>query len=159
MEYFLWHCQSKHRYINNSKPIPSWAIIWLKSNDEICLPAILSEQRAWLEIQNLHMRFVIIKVRNPLLSTVSRGPLYIIAHASGSWDWPTWLNKPWSGILIMISKLRQSTICYAGLLGRWDKWIVDQESDVQSIFFLNTYMRLRALKALYFCFCNFSEKL
>ena len=32
-------------------------------------------------------------------------------------------------------KIRQSTIYYAGLLGRWDKRIVDQESDVPSIIF------------------------
>ena len=31
------------------------------------------------------------------------------------------------------SKIRQSTIYYAGLLGRWDKGIVAQESDVPSI--------------------------
>ena len=30
----------------------------------------------------------------------------------------------------------QSTIYYAGLLGRWDKQIVDQESDVPSIIFV-----------------------
>ena len=42
------------------------------------------------------MRFVILKVRNPLLCTVSRGPHYIIARSPGLWDWPTWLNKPWS---------------------------------------------------------------
>ena len=29
-------------------------------------------------------------------------------------------------------KIGQSTIYYAGLLGRWDKGIVDQESDVPS---------------------------
>ena len=33
-------------------------------------------------------------------------------------------------------QIRQSTIYYAGLLGRWDKQIVDQESDVPSIFTL-----------------------
>ena len=33
-------------------------------------------------------------------------------------------------------KIRQSTIYYSGLLGRWDKQIVDQESDVPSIIFL-----------------------
>ena len=32
-------------------------------------------------------------------------------------------------------KIRQSTIYYAGLLGRWDKRIVDQESDVPSVIF------------------------
>ena len=41
-----------------------------------------------------YMRFVILKVRNLLQCTVSRGPLYVIAHSSGSWDWPMWLNKP-----------------------------------------------------------------
>ena len=30
-------------------------------------------------------------------------------------------------------EIRQSTIYYGGLLGRWDKQIVDQESDVPSI--------------------------
>ena len=33
----------------------SWAIIWLKSNDEKYLPAILGKQRAWQEIQNLYV--------------------------------------------------------------------------------------------------------
>ena len=39
-------------------------------------------------------------------------------------------------ILQTLLKIRQSTIYYAGLLGRWDKQIVDQESDVPSIIFL-----------------------
>ena len=60
-----------------------------------CKKRILGKWRAWQEIQNLHMRFVILKVRNPLLCTVSRGPLYVIACSSGLWDWPTWLNIPW----------------------------------------------------------------
>ena len=33
-------------------------------------------------------------------------------------------------------EIRQSTIYYDGLLGRWDKRIVNQESDVPSIIFL-----------------------
>ena len=56
-------------------------------------------------------------------------------------------------------KIRQSTIYYAGLLGRWDKQIVDQESDVPSIIFFYTFYRLRALKTLYFYFCNFIKKI
>ena len=32
------------------------------------------------------MRFVILKVRNQLLFTVSKEPLYIIARSLGSWD-------------------------------------------------------------------------
>ena len=43
-----------------------------------------------------------------------------------------------------------------GLLGRWDKRIVDQKSDVPSSIFLYTFYRLRALKTLYFC--NFIKK-
>ena len=34
-----------------------------------------------------------------------------------------------------LREIRQSTIYYAGLLGQWNKWIVDQESDVPSIIF------------------------
>ena len=37
----------------------------------------LGERRAWREIQNLYMRFVILKVRNPLLCTLSKEPLYV----------------------------------------------------------------------------------
>ena len=60
-------------------------------------------------------------------------------------------------------EIRQSTIYYAGLLGRWDKWIVDQGSDVPSLIFFCTSYRdrppwLRALKTLYFYFCNFMKK-
>ena len=36
-------------------------------------------------------------------------------------------------ISVPSTKIRKSTIYYAGLLGRWDKWIVGQESDVSSI--------------------------
>ena len=34
-------------------------------------------------------------------------------------------------------KIRQFTTQYAGLLGQWDKQLVDQASDVPSIFFHN----------------------
>ena len=57
------------------------------------------------------------------------------------------------------AKIRQSTIYYAELLGRWDKRIIDQESDVPSIIIFYTFYRLRALKTLYFYFCNFIEKI
>ena len=33
-----------------------------------------------------YSRFVIIKVRNPILCTVKSGPLYVIEHSPGSWD-------------------------------------------------------------------------
>ena len=52
-------------------------------------------------------------------------------------------------------EIRQSTIYYDGLLGRWDNGIVNQESDVPSIISLYTFYRLRALKTIYFYFCNF----
>ena len=56
-------------------------------------------------------------------------------------------------------EIRQSTIYYAGLLGRWYKRIVDQESDIPSIISLYTFYRLRALKTLYFYFCIFFKKI
>ena len=52
------------------------------------------------------------------------------------------------------SEIRQSVIYYAGSMGRWDKWIVDQASDVPSIIFF----RLRVLNTLQFYFCNFIKK-
>ena len=52
-------------------------------------------------------------------------------------------------------EIRQSAIYYAGLLGRWDKQIIDQESDVPSIIFSYTFYRHRALKTLNFHSCNF----
>ena len=56
------------------------------------------------------------------------------------------------------SEIRQSTIYYAGLLGRWDKRIIDQESDVPSIIVFHTFYKLRELRTLYFYFCNFIKK-
>ena len=50
----------------------------------------------------------------------------------------------------MLHEIRQSTIYYAGLLGRWDKQIVDQESDAPSVIFFYTFYRLKALKTLNF---------
>ena len=38
---------------------------------------------------------------------------------------------------LLLCKIRQSTIWYAGLLGRWDKWLVDQASDGPSINFFS----------------------
>ena len=43
--------------------------------------------------------------------------------------------------LELISEIRQSTILYAGSLGRWDKHLVDQASDVPSIFFFHKILR------------------
>ena len=40
------------------------------------------------------------------------------------------------------SEIRQSTIYYAGLLGWWNKWIVDQESDVPSTIFFILFIDL-----------------
>ena len=50
-------------------------------------------------------------------------------------------------------EIRQSTIYYAGSLGRWDKRLVDQASDIPSIFFFFIISsRLRALKTIIFFF-------
>ena len=58
-----------------------------------------------------------------------------------------------------ISKIRQSTIYNAGLLGRWSKRIVDQASDVPSIILFSSFLRLRTLQTLFlFFFLNFFNK-
>ena len=45
-------------------------------------------------------------------------------------------------------------------MGRWDKWLINQVSDVPSIiFFFIISHRLRALKTLYFHFCKVIEKI
>ena len=53
------------------------------------------------------------------------------------------------------AKIRQSTIYYAGLLGRWDKRIVDQESDVPSIIFFILIIDLGHSKLFIFIFVLF----
>ena len=59
---------------------------------------------------------------------------------------------------MLVLEIRQSTIYYAGLLGRWDKRIVDQESDVPSIIFFILFMDLEHSKLFIFYFCNFIKK-
>ena len=44
---------------------------------------------------------------------------------------------------------------FASSLVCWDKWLIDQVSDVPSIIFFIISHRLRALKTLYFYFCKF----
>ena len=53
------------------------------SSGRLVFPVILGKRRAWREIQNLYMRFVILKVRNPLLCKYCfKGtPLYYRAFA------------------------------------------------------------------------------
>ena len=57
---------------------------------KVVLSSTLGKWRAWCEIPNLCMRFVILNVRNPLLCTVSMGPLYGIVYGivclHGLWD-------------------------------------------------------------------------
>ena len=37
-------------------------------------------------------------------------------------------------------KIRQSSIWYAGLLGRWDKQLINQAFDVPSIIFFHNFL-------------------
>ena len=46
-----------------------------------------------------------------------------------------WVRKKYEKKCPSSLEIRQSTIYYAGLLGRWNKRIVDQESELPSIFF------------------------
>ena len=49
---------------------------------------------------------LILKIRFLLLCTVSRGLLYIIiTYLPGSWDWPTWLNKPLIGPTLVVQSV------------------------------------------------------
>ena len=50
---------------------------------------------------------------------------------------------------MMKFEIRQSTIYYTGLLGRWDKRIIDQESDVSSIIFFIIFIDLGHSKRLH----------
>ena len=52
-------------------------------------------------------------------------------------------------------EIRQSTIYYAGLLGRWDKRIVDQASDVPSIIFFHNFLQNSLQKSFQFIFLFF----
>ena len=68
------------------------------------------------------------------------------------------IGVPYFHILDINGEIRQPTIYYAESLGRWDKVIVNQESDITIIIFFNTFYRFRALKTLYFYFCDFIKK-
>ena len=50
-------------------------------------------------------------------------------------------NESLLQISVYVFKIRQFTIKYARSLGRWDKQIVDKESDVPCIIFFNTFHR------------------
>ena len=53
------------------------------------------------------------------------------------------------------SKIRQSTIYYAGLLGRWYKQTVDQASDVPSIISFHDFLQNSLQKSFQFIFLFF----
>ena len=56
-----------------------------------------------------------------------------------------------------IAEMKSDNLQFSTLV-RWDKWLVDQASDVPSIFFIISH-RLRALKTLYFYFSKFIKKI
>ena len=62
------------------------------------------------------------------------------------------------GALQFSVEIRQSTIQYAGLLGLWDKRLIDHVSDAPGIFFFIVSYGLRAPKTRYFHFCNFEKR-
>ena len=55
-------------------------------------------------------------------------------------------------------KIRQSTIYYAGLIGGWDKRIVDHESDVPSTIFFILFTDLGHSKHFIFIFVILYKK-
>jgi hypothetical protein len=58
-----------------------------------------------------------------------------------------------------LKKRRRSTIYYAGLLGRWDKKIVYQESNVPSIIFFILFLDLGHSKLFISIFVILKKKL
>ena len=61
-------------------------------------------------------------------------------------------------VFIRTVKIHQFTKEYAGLLGRWDKWIVDQASDVPSIiFFFHDLLQNLLQKAFQFILFIFNK--
>ena len=56
------------------------------------------------------------------------------------------------------SEIRQSSISYTGSLGRWDKWLIDQSSDVPSIIFFIISYRLRGIQNSLFLFFRVIKK-
>ena len=76
-------------------------------------------------------------------------------YMSKNWDLQFTLAYAWHGS----RNLTIYNILYAGLLGRWDKRLVVQASDVPSIFFFIISYSLSALKTLYFHFCNFIKEM
>jgi hypothetical protein len=65
--------------------------------------------------------------------------------------WQYWL---WS-LMFMDTKIGQSTIYYTGLLGRWDKRIVNQVSDDPSIIFFHDFLKNSLQKSFQFIFSFF----
>ena len=55
-----------------------------------------------------------------------------------------------------IAEMRQSSMIYAGSLGRWDDCLTDQASDVPSIFFHN-FMQNSLQKSFHFIFLIFLQ--
>ena len=56
---------------------------------------------------------------------------------------------------ICTPKIQQSSIGYTGLLGRWDKWLIDQASDVPSIIFIHNFLQNSLQKSFQFIFLFF----
>ena len=80
--------------------------------------------------------------------------------------WPIWLVQPWGTktrktqvhsitILFCWAEIRQSKINSPRSLGRWDKWIVNQASDVPSIIFFHDFLQNFLQKSFQFIFLSF----
>ena len=62
----------------------------------------------------------------------------------------SWSNDQQASIALSV-KIRQSSIYHAGSLRRWDERLIDQASDVPSIFFHN-FLQKSLLKSFQFIF-------
>ena len=135
-----------------------WVILKFQNNVSIY-------QKIW---KKCHKAQRLKKNKNEILkssSQCSKLPNKCLKHINNSnilfhkhFLWKQLLEKMNANSKKISPKIHQSTIYYAGLHGRWDKRIVDQESNVPSIISFYTFYRLRALKTLYFHFSNFIKK-
>ena len=148
-----------------------WAISWhlfvvvliLYFKNLIEKQVIRYEEECWRMSQNIISEFVFIKSKHHLFlwwtkrTWIQSALLYrfkLIYELFGLLTLDFCPNQPWRNQMYQ----KFDSLQYAGLLGWWYKRLVDQASDVPSMFFFIISYGLRVLKTLYFHFCDFIKK-
>ena len=148
-----------------------WGIFCLQM---LCESRVLGEFTNFIKILEILQQGICVLGQN--LNEISIN--VVLSNLSGSRLVRTLTDRPvrvHSTIMCTKDPTIYNIICwFAVSLVCWDKWLVDQASDVPSIIFLNkilkqslqkpfqfffyTLYRLKALKTLYFHFNNFMKK-